>query len=343
MIMDVWEFYEYVSADGKAPVSEWYNALSKKNQARADKFMRIAPQLQRLDKNKCFLPYKNKEDLLEARWSGVDNVPHRIFCYIPSGSGRRVTFLCGCTHKGKRYIPEGHTTRRDAAAKNSMKGERQHVNSISKVWQKLQDKEYRDAYTEAQLSIEIPFQIRALRKARGWTQAELAKHCGMKQSQISYIEQAGRVSPSALRTLYRLSSAFDIGLLVQFVPFSELVLREATFDPKTFNVPSFGDDKVGKISGSTDIMRTKKLLTTTLQSSTLGKAVIWRPQPQSSADLRTPALLWDLAHSGTLRQSEGLIRQPGKKLVESYYLDKSDTAETSVERINYGNQADIAA
>lgn len=229
------------------------------------------------------------------------------------------------------------------AAKNLMKGKGKHVSLISKTWKKLQEEEYRDAYTEAQLSIGIPFQIRALRKARGWTQAELAKRCGMKQSQLSYIEQAGRVSPSALRTLYRLSSAFDIGLLVQFVPFSELVLREAVFDPKTFNVPSFGDDKVGKTSDSTDVMRTKKLLTTTLLPSPLWKVKIWRPQPQSSADLRTPALQWDLPYDATLRRSEGLIRQSERKLGESYYLDKSDTEATNVERIAYVNQTDIAA
>lgn len=117
------------------------------------------------------------------------------------------------------------------------------MSSISKAWQELSDKEYRDGYTEAQLSIEVPFQIRALRKARGWTQAQLAERCGISQAQISHIEQPGR-DPLSLRTLYRLSSVFDVGLLVQFVPFSELVHREAAFDPKTFYVPSFKEDRL---------------------------------------------------------------------------------------------------
>ena len=135
------------------------------------------------------------------------------------------------------------------------------MSSISKIWQKLQDKEYRDGYTEAQLSIEIPFQIRALRKARGWTQAELAVRCGIPQARISHIEQPGR-DPLSLRTLYRLSSAFDIGLLVQFVSFSELVAREAAFDPKTFSVPSFADDRYGEALFTTDkLMMAKPLLT----------------------------------------------------------------------------------
>ena len=117
------------------------------------------------------------------------------------------------------------------------------MSSVSKLWRKLRDKSYRDGYTEAQLSIEVPFQIRAIRKARGWTQAQLAKRCGIPQARISHIEQSGR-DPLSLRTLYRLAAAFDVGLLVQFVPFSELVRREAVFDPETFRVPSFAEDHV---------------------------------------------------------------------------------------------------
>ena len=115
------------------------------------------------------------------------------------------------------------------------------MRSIIKLWQKLRSKEYRDNYAEAQLSIEVPFQIRALRKARGWTQAQLSKRCGIPQTRISHIEQPGR-DPLSLRTLYRLASAFDVGLLVQFVSFSELVRREAAFHPETFRVSSFEDD-----------------------------------------------------------------------------------------------------
>ena len=50
------------------------------------------------------MPYFGKyQELPEARWHGENNVPHRIFCYVPSG--RRVIFLCGCTYKDRRYDP----------------------------------------------------------------------------------------------------------------------------------------------------------------------------------------------------------------------------------------------
>ena len=121
------------------------------------------------------------------------------------------------------------------------------MRSVSKLWRKLRNKAYRDGYTEAQLSIELPFQVRALRKARGWTQAQLAKRCGIPQARISHIEQPGR-DPLSLRTLYRLASAFDVGLLVQFVSFSELVRREAEFNPETFFVNSFeAEDENGEL------------------------------------------------------------------------------------------------
>ena len=119
------------------------------------------------------------------------------------------------------------------------------MNSLSKkkLWKKLQSKKYRDGYTEAQLSIEIPFQIRALREARGWTQTQLAERSGIPQARISHLEQAGR-DPLSLRTLYRLASAFDVGLHVQFAAFSELVEREEAFHPETFQAVSFQKDRL---------------------------------------------------------------------------------------------------
>lgn len=98
--MAAWDFREYQSAEGKLPVSEWFTELSQKNRARADRFMRIARNLDRLE-----MPhFRRFQQLFEARWFGENKIPHRIFCYIPS-SDRRVIFLCGCTHKDKRYSP----------------------------------------------------------------------------------------------------------------------------------------------------------------------------------------------------------------------------------------------
>ena len=80
-------------------MSKWYRALSPGNQARAGRFMRIARRLERLEMPE----FRKFQELLEARWSGENKVPHRTFCYVPSG--RQVVFLCGCIHKDKRYNP----------------------------------------------------------------------------------------------------------------------------------------------------------------------------------------------------------------------------------------------
>ena len=97
--MDVWEFVQYEANDGDLPVMQWYASLTPKNQAKADKFLRIAKREKQL-RMPHFGPF---QELMEARWYGENRVQHRIFCYVPSG--RCVTFLCGCTHKGKRYKP----------------------------------------------------------------------------------------------------------------------------------------------------------------------------------------------------------------------------------------------
>ena len=97
--MAEWEFREYQGADGSCPVSTWYESLSARNRAKTDRFLRIARQLKRLS-----MPgFRKYRELWEARWYGDARVPHRIFCYVPSG--RQVVFLCGCIHKDRRYKP----------------------------------------------------------------------------------------------------------------------------------------------------------------------------------------------------------------------------------------------
>src|SRR5215208_4448170 len=86
----------------------------------------------------------------------------------------------------------------------------------------LGDKEYRDAFVEEQIDTGLPFQIRTMRQRRGWTQGDLGQRAGMAQETISLLESPtyGRFT---LRTLKRLASAFDVAVMVRFVPFSQFV------------------------------------------------------------------------------------------------------------------------
>lgn len=111
------------------------------------------------------------------------------------------------------------------------------MNTQSSLVAELREKEYRDAYVASQIRIGLPFQVRALRKSRDWTQAELGEAAGMAQSRVAEIERGKR--SLNLETLQRLASAFDVALDVRFVPFGELIDRTERFDPDRFTVPAF--------------------------------------------------------------------------------------------------------
>ena len=107
----------------------------------------------------------------------------------------------------------------------------------------LEDKEYRDAFVEGHIRTGAAYQIRALRNARQWSQEELAARVGTSQSVIARLENPdyGKFS---LSTLAKFASAYDVGLLVRFVSFSELLDRTRDLSPERLNVPSFADDTV---------------------------------------------------------------------------------------------------
>lgn len=86
----------------------------------------------------------------------------------------------------------------------------------------LRDKSYRALFVETEIETLIPFQIRAMRKKQGWNQKELARHAGMTQARISVLENPSYEGAVNVKTLVKLASAFDVALVVRFVPFSEL-------------------------------------------------------------------------------------------------------------------------
>ena len=112
---------------------------------------------------------------------------------------------------------------------------------ISRTLAKLRDPEYRKAFVSSQMNVGIPFQIRALLKSRGWTQENLAERTGMRQPRISALLTPGKVRPN-IETLRRIAEAFDCGLEVRFVSFSELVQWSERFDPEHFNIPTFEEE-----------------------------------------------------------------------------------------------------
>lgn len=112
----------------------------------------------------------------------------------------------------------------------------------AKLIDKLKDKEYRDAFVSEHIDTGVSFQIRALRKQRNWTQKQLEENSSLKQEQISLLEDPNNDSLT-LKTLKRLASSFDIGLMVRFVPYSDLAEWELNLTSSSLDVVSFKDDK----------------------------------------------------------------------------------------------------
>ena len=104
------------------------------------------------------------------------------------------------------------------------------------------NKKTRISYTKAHISVNIPSQIRALRRRRNdMTQKELAEEAGMLQPRISAMERPGETNYN-VETLVRLAAALKVGLIVKFASFSEMLKWENEFGQDTFDVRSIDVD-----------------------------------------------------------------------------------------------------
>lgn len=107
----------------------------------------------------------------------------------------------------------------------------------------------RAKFVDSRLCKDLAFQIRSLRDNGGLSQGELAERVGTNQNAISRLENP-YYGKATLTTLKRIAAAFDVGLVVQFVPFSQLVNRvsgtpyiEYGLSPETMNVPNFEEEE----------------------------------------------------------------------------------------------------
>ena len=95
------------------------------------------------------------------------------------------------------------------------------ITSLSRLWDKFKSRRYRAAFVESHLSSTIAAQIQTMRTDRAMTQADLAELSDMKQSRISVLEDPENTALS-ISTLKRIAAAFDVALVIRFVPFSAL-------------------------------------------------------------------------------------------------------------------------
>ena len=104
-----------------------------------------------------------------------------------------------------------------------------------------ESKAYRDSFIAEHISRRLPLKIRRLREQRGWSQQELGEKVGMAQAWVSTLEDPS-YGKYTIATLLRLASAFDVGLDIDFKPFSAILDMALTLTPASFDVASFAED-----------------------------------------------------------------------------------------------------
>lgn len=110
----------------------------------------------------------------------------------------------------------------------------------NKIIARLADNDYRHGLVEAEIANGIAFQLKAMLRDRGWTQQILAERAGTAQPLISkYLSGYENYN---LQTLKRLASGLDVGLIVSFAPFSEIVNRITRRTYASVAIPSYPVD-----------------------------------------------------------------------------------------------------
>ena len=114
------------------------------------------------------------------------------------------------------------------------------MSTFEGLWPKLaRSKRYREEFVAQHAKQAIPFQIRALMKQLGLTQAELASRARLTQGAVSRAADPS-YGNLTINTLVRIAAGFDIAFVGRFVPFSDLPpwfdrLYETSFHVKPFN------------------------------------------------------------------------------------------------------------
>lgn len=115
------------------------------------------------------------------------------------------------------------------------------MSRYEQIWKSLQDDEYRREYT-VDVDTGLAFQIRALRERNGWSQTKLGERAGGKRQKVISDWENPNYGRYSLQSLKSLATAFDVGLMVRFVPFSELVNWNANLTPERLAPPSFEEE-----------------------------------------------------------------------------------------------------
>lgn len=115
----------------------------------------------------------------------------------------------------------------------------------------FRNKEFRYLVNDVFQHWRLRTQIRLIREARGWTQEELAQRAGMRQPQISALENIYCPTDVTVETLRRLARALDVRLAIGFASWGSIITeirgtfrgwRSGDLTSSALEVPPFGPD-----------------------------------------------------------------------------------------------------
>jgi hypothetical protein len=178
----------------------------------------------------------------------------------------------------------------------------------------LNGPEARANFVNSHLDKKLAFQIRSFRGEDSQEEAE--DHTGIKQQVWSRLENPS-YGKATLTTLKKIAAAYDVGLLVEFVPFSQLVNRvsgtpyvERGYSPDTMNVPSFEKEReLGTLNECvSDSSWSIKIVTAYQDSAPLGETRQPIPPTPERASLSEPlAVAARTGASGAIEVDESAL------------------------------------
>jgi transcriptional regulator with XRE-family HTH domain len=113
---------------------------------------------------------------------------------------------------------------------------------FERLWKKLaKSKKYRSQFVAAHAKRAIPFQIRAMMKAKGLNQEKLADLSGLSQGVISRAADP-TYGNLTINTIIKVASGLDVAYLGIFVPFSRLAEWVSNLSEASVLVDSFDEE-----------------------------------------------------------------------------------------------------
>ena len=157
------------------------------------------------------------------------------------------------------------------------------MSTTSNVWARLRSKRYRDHFVAAQVKQAIPYQIRALMKDHGISQAKLAERAGLTQGAISRAANP-KYGNLSLNTLVRIAAGFDVAFIGQFVPFSELDRWLTHLHDERASISTFEEEDARHQASTTigaDVTEQCKAVISSLEESMANQKI---PEPFATSE-----------------------------------------------------------